>query len=79
MIDSIFSAETYANHSDIDPVDNLKNSAVYIQSGEHDEMVPPVVQELQKDFYQNFRANVTFDLLPIAHHPADGFEFKIAH
>ena len=41
-------------------------------------MVPPSVTGLQRDFYNNYGATVTFDEQPVGHKPADGFEETIA-
>ena len=42
-------------------LDNLDGAPVYILSGLNDEEVPHKYQEAQRDFYQNFGANIQFE------------------
>ena len=53
-------AEAYAKKGEIDSLKHLKNSPVFIVSGERDEVVTPIQQEIAQGFYESYGANVKF-------------------
>ena len=57
---NIRQANDFSNKGKIDNVSNLKDHPVYILNFDRDDFVQPVLQsrQAQKDFYQNYGANV---------------------
>ena len=53
-------ANDYFNWNLIDNLDNLENDPVYIFSGVKDEIVWPIKQESQRDFYDNFSSDIKY-------------------
>jgi predicted esterase len=58
---SIEKAEEYFGDGLIDDLDNLQGAPVFILSGLVDDVVPPKMQQSQRDFYLNFGADVTYE------------------
>ena len=59
--ESIQNAQEYESEGKVASLDNLDGAPVYILSGLNDEGVPHKYQEAQRDFYQNFGANIQFE------------------
>lgn len=60
MDECIVKAGNYFSDGDIDNPSNLENDPVYIFSGALDTVVRPAKQEAQRDFFDNYNANVDF-------------------
>lgn len=51
----------------IDDTANFNGAPVYIFSGNNDTFYPQVYQEAQRDYYNNFNANVEYVTLDVGH------------
>ena len=64
---SIELANKNAADSLIADTSNINGTPVFIFSGNRDTTYPPVMQEAQRDFYNNYGANVEFVSWDIGH------------
>lgn len=60
--------ENFERDGLIDSSDNLKGAPVYIFSGGQDYVVKPIQQEMQRDLFESYGANVKYNYNPDGAH-----------